>query len=101
MDFPHHGEESKYVDYHICWKSSGASSDDGSCENWCITEDNIEIDAESANHLDNCPDNVCVGTSQILFEILLIIFTHFSSFFFLLDPTIHVCPQMKTVVPKR
>ena len=50
-----------YVDYHICWKSSGASLDDASCENWCIAEENIEIDQESANHLANCPNNICAS----------------------------------------
>ena len=60
-DYPYHGEDSMYVDYHICWKSSGASLDDASCENWCIAEENIEIDQESANHLANCPNNICAS----------------------------------------
>jgi len=61
-DYPYHGEDAMYVDSHICWKSSGASLDDVSCENWCITEANIEIDEAGANHLANCPDNICLST---------------------------------------
>ena len=70
-----------YVDYHICWKSSGASLDDASCENWCIAEENIEIDQESANHLANCPNNICA--SKFSFVKLNLKFCRFVFEFFL------------------